>query len=154
MTTSNGSMPSSRDPMSAFQEPLRVTLKRTLGVAIVAGAIASIWLGGFRRWPALSLVMLWPSLGGHWVEVLFLNSLRAHLPATPVIQRAARIALWFVAGVLLALGMRWTAALLLSRPAFAWLTWANAGLAFVVIELVGHAALQRRGRASFYNGLG
>ena len=137
-----------------FHEPIRVTLARTLGIAIVAGAIASVWLGGLRQWPALSVVMLWPSLGGHWVDVLFLNGLRPRLPTNRVIQRAVRLALWFVAGIVFALGVRWTAAILVARPSFAWLTWGEAGVAFVGIELAAHAALQRRGRASFYNGLG
>jgi hypothetical protein len=154
MTASNGSTQDYRERMTAFHEPLHRTLTRTFGVVIVAGGVASIWLGGMRLWPALSLVMLWPSLGGHWVDVLFLNGLRPHLPATPVIQRAARLVLWFVAGVVFGLGVRWTAAPLVARPSFAWLTWAKAGLAFVAIELVAHAALQRRGRGSFFNGLG
>src|SRR5215467_10858955 len=112
MTTPNGSTKNVRERMSAFHEPLRVTLTRTVGIAIVAGAIASIWLGGVRRWPALTVVMLWPSLGGHWVDVLFLSGLRTRLPASPVIQRAARLILWFAAGIVLALAVRWTAALL------------------------------------------
>jgi hypothetical protein len=46
-------------------EPLRVTLTRTVGIALIAGAaLASQW-GGLPRWPLTSLLMLWPSLGGH-----------------------------------------------------------------------------------------
>lgn len=137
-----------------YDEPLRVTLTRTLIIASLAGAVVAPWSGGLRRWPILSLLMLWPAFGGHWVDVLFLNWLRPRLPAASHIQRAARMAVWFVGGILLALGARLTATLLLSRPPAAWLTWAMAGTAFVSIELIAHAALHLRGRASFYNGLG
>lgn len=135
-------------------EPLRTTLTRTFSIAIVGAAVASRWLGGLRYWPVLFLVMLWPSLGGHWLDVLFLNWVRPRLPADWWTQRFSRVALWFVGGIVLALGARWTAALLLARPPRDWLTWTMAGIAFVAIELVAHAALQIRGRPSFYNGLG
>lgn len=140
-----------------YREPLRVTLTRTLGIAVLAATIAAPrlrWLGGFRRWPVLVLLMLWPSFGGHWVDLLFLNWLRPRLPAARSIQLIARLAVWFAAGIILAFGARMTANLLLVRPPAAWLPWAMAGAAFVAIELVAHAALQLRGRASFYNGLG
>jgi fatty acid desaturase len=65
-----------------------------------------------------------------------------------------RIAVWFVGGMLLALGARSTAALLLEHQSLAWLTWAMAGTVFVAIELVAHGVLHLRGRPSFYNGLG
>src|SRR6185369_16862966 len=74
-----------------YREPLRVTLTRTIGIAIVAGAIASSWLGGIRRWPILVVLMLWPAFGGHWVDLLFLNWLRPRLPSGRAVQVAARI---------------------------------------------------------------
>jgi fatty acid desaturase len=136
------------------REPLRVTLTRTLSVAILAGAIVAPWTGGLRRWPVLAVLMLWPAFGGHWVDLLFLNWLRPRLPAARQIQRAARIALWFLGGIVLALGAWLTAMLLLARPNVTWLTWPMAGTVFVALELIAHAALHLRGRASFYNGLG
>jgi hypothetical protein len=100
-----------------YREPLRTTLVRTVSIALLAGALVALWSGGLRRWPAMSLLMLWPAFGGHWVDLLFLNYLRP-------------------------------------RPRVAWLTWAIAGVAFITIELIAHAALHLRGRPSFYNGLG
>jgi len=137
-----------------YREPLRVTLTRTFSIAVLAATVAAPWLGGFRRWPVLVVLMLWPSFGGHWVDLFFLNWLRPRLPVARSIQRVARIALWFAAGIVLAFGARMTGNLLLARPPMAWLPWAIAGTAFVAIELVAHAALHVRGRASFYNGLG
>lgn len=137
-----------------YREPLRVTLTRTITIALLAGALAAPWLGGIRRWPSISLLMLWPSFGGHWIDLLFLNVLRPHLPHARAAQFIARLAIWFLGGIVLALGLRLTATLLLAHARLLSLTWVTAGVGFVVIELVAHAALQARGRPSFYNGLG
>ena len=137
-----------------YREPLRITLLRTVTIALLAGALASPWFGGFRRWPVVSLLMLWPSFGGHWIDLLFLNVLRARLPGARVAQSLARFAVWFLGGVVLALGLRLTAAAFWVHRPLLWLTWITAGIGFVAVELVAHAALHVRGRASFYNGLG
>ncbi|HYV97148.1 MAG TPA: hypothetical protein VE967_06825 [Gemmatimonadaceae bacterium] len=137
-----------------FREPLRATLTRTIGIAAIAATVVALTSRGFGRWPALFVVMLWPSFGGHWIELFYLNWLRPHVPPKPYVQRVARIAVWFAGGVVMAVGARWTASALLAHPAMPWLTWITAGGAFIAIELVVHAALQMRGRASFYNGLG
>src|SRR5690349_9830362 len=135
-----------------YTEPLRVTLTRTLGIAAVAGAVAAPWSGGVRQWPMLALLLLWPAFGGHWIDLFFLNAIRPRLPRVGIAQRLARIAVWFVGGVLLAVGVQLTARMLLGRPALTWLTPVTAGTLFVAIELAAHAALQLRGRPSFYNG--
>jgi hypothetical protein len=137
-----------------FREPLRVTLARTLSIAIVGGAVVSLWSGGLRRWPVVSLLMLWPALGGHWIDLLFLNGIRPQLPPSRATQRIARIAGWFAGGIILATGARLTARLLVGRPVLIGVTWAIAGAAFVAIELVAHAGLHLRGRPSFYDGRG
>lgn len=145
--------PAERD-WRPYREPLRVTLVRTIGIAIVAGGIVAAASHGLRRWPVLAALMLWPAFGGHWVDLLFLNWLRPRLPVDRRVHVAARVVVWFVGGIVLALGARLTAALFAVRLPVAWLSWIVAGTAFVAIELVAHAALYARGRASFYNGLG
>jgi hypothetical protein len=137
-----------------FREPLRVTLARTVTIAAVAGRIVAIWAGGLSRWPVLTLLMLWPALGGHWVDVLFRNAIAPRLSASRGVQRLARLAVWFGGGILLAMGMQLTASLILQRGGMTWLTWARAGALFVAIELVAHAGLHRRGRPNFYDGRG
>src|SRR4051794_8230786 len=136
------------------REPLRVTLTRTLSIAAVAGAIVALAAGRPRLWPAVTLLMLWPAFGGHWIELLFLNALRPHLPESRRIQWVARIAVWFGGGILLAAGVQLTAQLMLGRPPIIWLTWATAGAVFVAVELIAHAGLHARGRSSFYDGRG
>jgi hypothetical protein len=151
-------LPDQRAPLAEteqeFREPLRVTLLRTVGIAIVIGAIVAGSARDLRRWPALTVVCLWPAFGGHWIDLWYLNWLRPRLPTTRSLRRVARVLVWFVGGVLLGFAVRFTARALLTHPRVAWLTWAIAGAAFVAIELVTHAALHMRGRPSFYDGLG
>jgi hypothetical protein len=137
-----------------YREPFRVTLIRTVSIALVAGVAVAVATGGLRLWPAITLLMLWPAFGGHWIDLLFLNGLRPHLPASRLIRQVSRLLVWFVGGIALASGVRLTARALFDRPSLFWLTWVSAGAAFVGIELVTHAALHLRGRPSFYNGLG
>jgi hypothetical protein len=56
-----------------YQEPLRTTLLRTGIIALVVGAVLARSWGGVARWPAATLLALWPALGGHLVELWFLN---------------------------------------------------------------------------------
>ena len=136
------------------REPLRVTLTRTVGIAVFAGAaLASRW-GGLARWPLTSVLMLWPTLGGHYVELAYLDVVRPRLPESRALQALARIAVWFAGGALLAMGMRFTAiALHAPRPLPASIWWIG-GIAFIGLELVVHLVLHARGRPSFYDGRG
>jgi hypothetical protein len=137
----------------SFREPLRTTLLRNGVIAIAIGFVLARFWGGLARWPIASLLAIWPSLGGHWLEVWFLNWLRPRLPAIRTAQVPARVVMWFVGGAGLAIGMALTARVLGVRLAH-WPPWWFAGAAFIGIELVAHLALQARGRPSFYNGRG
>lgn len=136
-----------------YREPMRATLVRTITIALVAATIASRWLG-WSRWPTVVLIMLWPSFGGHWVELWFLNWLRPRLPAARGAQVTARVAVWFVGGIVLAAGMTLTALALGGVRPVPWPAMWLGGVGFIVVELVAQAALQLRGRPSFYNGRG
>lgn len=137
-----------------YREPLQSTLLRTFSIALVVGAVVARWWGGPSRWPAATLLMLWPAFGGHWVEIAFLNRLRPRIPASRAIQISARIASWFVGGIILAAGMALTAIAIKAgrplRPAAWWI----GGLGFIAVELIAHLVLHLRGRPSFYNGRG
>src|SRR5205085_618160 len=104
-------------------------------------------------WPVATLLVLWPSFGGHWVEVLFLNRVRPRLPAGQWLRAAVRVGVWFSGGILLWLGMVLTAMALGLRPG-RWPAWWVGGVVFVGIELVVHFVLWVRGRPSFYDGRG
>ena len=137
-----------------FREPLRQTLTRTVGIALVAGGVIAYSRRDLAQWPAMSTLALWPSLGGHCVELWFLNWVRPRLPRRRALQVVSRLAAWFVGGIVLAAGVWITAAAFPStpKPRAAW--WWIAGLAFVGVELMAHLALQLRGRPIFYNGRG
>jgi len=136
------------------REPLRVTLTRTVGIALIAGAaLASRW-GGLAMWPVTSVVMLWPSLGGHYVELAYLDVVRPRVSPSRAAQTLARIAVWFVGGALMVVGMHFTAIILHAPRPLPTSAWWIGGIAFIGVELVAHLALHARGRPSFYTGRG
>jgi hypothetical protein len=137
-----------------FHEPLRATLVRTVGIALVAGAVVAQRWGGLGRWPLATVVMLWPSLGGHWLELWFLNWLRPRIPAARTVQIIVRLGVWFVGGLALGFGMRLTVLAFTGGQRMWWPVWWAAGLAFLGIELVAQTGLHIRGRPSFFNGRG
>jgi hypothetical protein len=138
-----------------YREPLRATLTRTIAIALVVGAVGSIARGGgLERLPLAVLLALWPSFGGHWVELWFLNWLRPRLPGERAVQLAARLAVWFVAGIAIGYGVYITGTMLAGFPRDRWPAWWVGGFAFIGIELVAHLPLQLRGQPSFYNGRG
>jgi hypothetical protein len=136
-----------------YREPLRNTITRTCLIAIVLGAVLARFSGGRISWPIATLMMLWPSFGGHWIEVWFLNWLRPRLSIVRGVQVAARVGVWFVGGIALAMGMGLTAMAAGFRPVHR-PAWWLAGVVFIGIELVAHLVLQLRRRPSFYNGRG
>jgi hypothetical protein len=137
-----------------YSEPLSATLLRTVGIALVVGAAMAPAWGGLSRWPIATLVMLWPSLGGHFLELWFLNWLRPRLSASRAVQVVARVAVWFVGGILFGLVMALTARTLANYHPPRWPAWWLAGVGFIVVELVAQLGLQLRGRPSFYNARG
>jgi len=137
-----------------FREPLRITMLRTGVIAITGGYVLARFRGGLGRWWIASLLVLWPSFGGHWVEVWFLNWLRPRLSMSHGVQAAARVSVWFVGGTGLLIGVVLTAMALDGFRRARWPAWWVGGLAFIGIELLAHLVLQLRGRPSFYNGRG
>jgi hypothetical protein len=141
-------------PWQPFQEPIRRSLFRTVVIALVAGGAIALLSRKWTVWPLATLLVLWPSFGGHWVEVWYLNWLRPRLSPARGVQLATRVLVWFAGGALLALGMRLTASAFGEWRSPHWLTWWAGGAAFVGIELVMHLLIQLRGQPSFYNGRG
>jgi hypothetical protein len=137
-----------------YRESFRTTMWRTGIIAIAAGTVVTL-LGGMRiQWLTATLLMLWPSFGGHWVEVWFLNWLRPRLPVARGVQVVARLGVWFVGGTGLAVGMSLTAMALEGFRLAHGPDWWIGGLAFTAIELAAHLVLQLCRRPNFYNGFG
>ena len=137
-----------------YRESIYTTLLRNGAIAVIIGAALSSARGGVARWPMNTLLALWPALGGHWVELWFLNWLRPRISKTPMVQVLARLGTWFAGGVVLYLGMYMTATALLGFKPVRWPASWIGGLAFIGLELVVHLVLWVRGRRSFYNGRG
>ena len=145
--------------MSSQWQPYRespgVTLARTVAIAVVLGGLLAGWSGGgLARWPLATVLALWPSLGGHFVELWYVNWLRPRLSRSRLVQMGARVVVWFVGGSALMAGMGVTATALGARwPRWGHVWWAG-GVGFIALELLVHLVLHLRGRPSFYDGRG
>jgi hypothetical protein len=110
--------------------------------------------GGMGRWPVTFVLVLWPSFGGHAVDIFFLNWLRPRIPAARGVQIIARLAVWFAGGVMIGQGVAYTAILLGALRTEQLPAWWSAGVAMIGVEFIAHFALQLRGVPSFWNGRG
>ena len=137
-----------------YREPLRATLSRTIGIALVVGGVIAWRYGNLRVWPIAAGLVLWFSLGGHWVELWFLNWLRPRLSRSRIPQVAARLGVWFVGGIGLGLGIVLTMRLFSLDRRVDVPAWWVFGVLFVALELVAHISLSARRRPNFYNGKG
>jgi hypothetical protein len=137
-----------------FHEPIGQTLFRTVLIAIVVGGAIALASRRWTIWPLATLLVLWPSFGGHWVEVWFLNWLRPRIDPSRSVQVTARVLVWFASGYVLTLGMFMTASAFVHWRLPQRLNWWSPGVAFVCLELVMHLLLQLSGKPSFYNGRG
>lgn len=143
-----------------YREALSATLARNGLIALAAGAALTRGRDGVTGWLLASTLLLWPTLGGHYIDVGFLNALRPRLPAMRGAAQAARLLVWFVGGLALGVGIWLSGSALARASGRGWLVpttrpaWWLGGLALVGIELVAHAGLRLRGRPNFYDGRG
>ena len=135
-----------------FAESWRITALRTGSIAVVIGMGVGLYERQLAAVPRVTLVALWFTLGGHFLEVLFRNQLSRRIGGQPM-QAVARLAYWFAGGSALYAGALATLAALTGRGSGQWPWWAG-GVGFVGVELLIHQLLRARGQASFYNGLG
>jgi len=136
-----------------LREPFRQTLVRNLLIAATVGATFAL----YQRRPALGLsatvLALWFSLGGHYVELVFLKLVRPRIRAVGSARSAWRLVVWFLGGAILYTCMAVTArALPVVPPGFG--MWWFGGLLLIGIELVVHAVLSLRSLPNFYRGTG
>jgi hypothetical protein len=136
-----------------FREPISRTLARNIAIGLFVGSALALWrrdAGLFVPW---SVLALWFSLGGHYVEVLFLNGIRPRIARARLAQVSARLTVWFVGGAMLFVLMALTARLLPVRPP-SFGSWWFGALGFIGIELLAHANLALHGLPNFYSGGG
>ena len=131
-----------------FHEPFPKTLGRNGLIAAVAGLSLAAARGRLNLWLPLAVVALWFSLGGHYVEVGYLNGLRPRLSVGVPQRLLARVSLWFAGGCVLYLGAAASSGVLgvPMKGANFWM----GGLGLIGIELLAHSALRFRGRPSIF----
>lgn len=139
--------------MSAFQEPLRRTLVRNVALAAGVGVVFALQRHRLRLLFPIAALALWFSLGGHYVELAFLNRLRARVSQGRLTQAGLRLLVWFAGGVVLYVLMAASARILPLDPPPLRMWWYG-GLLLIGVELAVHALLAVRGRPNFYSGRG
>ena len=139
--------------MQPFSEPWSRTALRTGALALLVGVGIGLARHRLGMVPFATLMALWFTLGGHFVELLFRNWLWRWVPGGSVGRVLARIALWFAAGVIFAALASLTRDVLL-QPGPSLIAWWIAGSGFVAVELLIHLGLRARGQPSFYDGRG
>jgi len=135
-----------------FAEPWRNTALRTGSLALAIGIGVGLYRRQFSIIPIVTLLALWFTLGGHYLEVLFRNYVQQRI-APQALRASSRLAFWFVGGTTLYAAALATRTALTGRGAESW-PWWTGGLVFVGVELVIHLLLQAHGQPSFYNGRG
>jgi hypothetical protein len=127
-------------------------LARSFALATLVGAVTAIF---GRACFALTtgVLALWPSLGGHFVEIAFLDGIAPRLARGRAVQAAARVVWWLAGGVLLGVAMI-ASSHAMGRVGPPWRWWWMGGPAFVALELVVHGLLALRRCANFYRGNG
>lgn len=128
-------------------------LARNVAIALAVGAVFSLRSGDAGLLLRVAALALWFSLGGHYVEIAFLNHVRPLLGSARWVHVTARLLAWFAGGVALSALMLASARFLFEHPpaGFAW--WVG-GVAFVVVELLVHAMLALHRAPNFYDGRG
>src|SRR2546430_2687515 len=74
-----------------FAEPFRRALARNVALAAVAGGVLALQRHNLGLLLPLAALALWFSLGGHSIELAFLNGLRARIPPGRLPQAIARL---------------------------------------------------------------
>ena len=135
-----------------FSEPWRTTALRTGSIALGIGFGVGLYQRHLAVVPLVTLLALWFTLGGHYVELLFRNRL-GPLLAAPGSRALGRLVYWFAGGsVLYALALV-TRGIFTGGYAVPW-PWWTGGVLFLAVELLIHLLMRVRQQPSFYDGRG
>ena len=135
-----------------FSEPWRTTALRTGSIALGVGLGVGLYQRHLAVVPLVTLLALWFTLGGHYVELLFRNLL-GPLLTSPGPRDLVRLVYWFVGGsVLYALALV-TRGIFTGQRAVSW-PWWTGGVLFLAVELLIHLLMRVRQQPSFYDGRG
>lgn len=135
-----------------FSEPWRTTVLRTGSIALGIGLGVGLYQRHLAVVPVVTLLALWFTLGGHYVELLFRNRL-GPLLASPRSRTLARLGYWFLGGSVLYVLALATRAVFTGQRAVSW-PWWTGGVLFAAVELLIHLLMRARQQPSFYDGRG
>jgi hypothetical protein len=136
-----------------FTEPWRATALRTGAIALAIGVGVGLYKQQLAAAFLATLLALWFTLGGHFVEILFRNQLRHRIGGQAPVQAVARLVYWFAGGSALYAGALATRAILTGQGAVSW-PWWTGGVVFVGLELLIHLLLNAHRKPSLYDGRG
>lgn len=129
------------------------TLRRNGVLALAIGAGAGLSDRRLAVVAPVTLVALWFTIGGHFVELLFRNRLGPRIGGSREGLAVTRLVYWFIGGSVLFAAALATRRLLTGPAPTLWPWWAGGAL-FVGAELGVHLLLRARGQPSFYDGRG
>ena len=142
-----------RRSASEVEEPFLHTLARNVALAAGVGTVIAFQRHSLSLLLPVAALALWFSLGGHYVELAFLNRLRARISQRRLTQVTFRLLVWFAGGAVLYVFMAASArALTLAGPPLR--LWWYGGLLLIGVELAVHVLLAARRMPNFYNGRG
>ncbi len=142
-----------------YRESAAATILRTFAIAVVLTTVLSgvLYAAGLatgspiRLWLTTFPAILWFPLGGHFVELVYLNFLRIRWPWWHRHRRSGRIIVWFLGGLPLGAGLWWTwTSLGNTLPAA--LPWWWGMPFFVVVEFIVHGIRHTLGYPNFWDG--
>ncbi|HYK11926.1 MAG TPA: hypothetical protein VEV39_14105 [Gemmatimonadales bacterium] len=134
--------------MERFSEPLWRTLRRTVGLALAIGVVVGVVQHRLFLVPIATVVALWFTLGGHFVDLLCRNEMDPKMSNSRW-RIWARLAAWFAGGTALYAGAIGTRSLITGHGSPEWPWWIG-GAFFIVAELFAHLWLLIRGQPSVY----
>lgn len=122
-------------------------------IAAVVGVVFALRRHNVGLFLPVTVLAMWFSLGGHYVELAFLDRVRPRLPQRRLTHVLVRLLVWSCGGAILYAGMAATARVLpfVAPPLKAW--WFGS-VVFIGVELAAHAVLAIRGVPNFYDGRG
>jgi len=140
-------------------ESLNQTVIRTiLTTTIIAGILYLAHLfphdgkSNLTLFEMIWLVVFCIVVGGHWLELLFINRIKFALPKNILLLYFIRIVYWFLCAVPLFFAINFIMGLFL-YDGLRLSHWWTFGIFYIGIELLMYAIMQIRYKKSFYNGV-
>jgi hypothetical protein len=147
-----------KDPEKNNEPLIKTVIRTILTATIIAGILYLAHVFPYDGKSKLTLfAMIWLVvfcivIGGHWLELLFINSIKFALPKNILLLYFTRIVYWFLCAVPLFFCTNFIMHVFL-YDGLRLSHWFTFGIFYIGIELLMHAIMQIRYKKSFYNGV-